>query len=54
MIYVTKTKEKSPLSSQIVNVWHLSTKVNDKVIKHSYYGYARCEAVNEFKKLIKN
>jgi hypothetical protein len=53
-ILITKTKGKSSITCDIVNVWNLSAKVNDKLINRSYYGYTRCRAVTEFKKLIKN
>lgn len=53
-ILITKTKGKSPLTSEIVNIYNLSAEVNNKQIKYSYYGYTRCKAVSEFKKLINN
>jgi len=51
-ILINKTKDKSPITSQILNVYNCSVNVNGKNIHWSYYGYTKRKALIEFKKLI--
>jgi hypothetical protein len=55
MIYlISKSKEKSPLTAQIVTKFTLSTFLNGQLFEYSYYGYTKQKAVSQFNKLIKD
>jgi hypothetical protein len=55
MIYlISKSKEKSPLTAQIVTKFTLSTFLNGELFEYSYYGYTKQKAVSQFNKLIKD
>lgn len=55
MIYlISKSKEKSPLTAELVIKFTLSTYLNGKLFEYSYYGYTKQKAVSQFNKLIKD
>jgi len=55
MIYlISKSKEKSPLTAEIVTKFTLSTYLNGEIFEYSYYGYTKQKAVSQFNKLIKD
>jgi hypothetical protein len=55
MIYlISKSKEKSPLTAEIVTKFTLSTFLNGQLFEYSYYGYTKQRAVSQFNKLIKD
>jgi hypothetical protein len=55
MIYlISKSKEKSPLTAEIVTKFTLSTYLNGQLFEYSYYGYTKQKAVSQFNKLIKD
>ena len=55
MIYlISNSKEKSPLTAQIVTKFTLSTFLNGQLFEYSYYGYTKQKAVSQFNKLIKD
>jgi hypothetical protein len=48
MIYlISKSKEKSPLTAQIVTKFTLSTFLNGELFEYSYYGYTKQKAVSQ-------
>lgn len=55
MIYlISKSKEKSPLTAELVTKFTLSTFFNGQLFEYSYYGYTKQKAVSQFNKLIKD
>lgn len=55
MIYlISKSKEKSPLTAELVTKFTLSTFLNGQLFEYSYYGYTKQKAVSQFNKLIKD
>jgi hypothetical protein len=51
---ICKSKDKSPLTAQIVTKFTLSTYLNGQLFEYSYYGYTKQKAVSQFNKLIKD
>ena len=51
---ISKSKEKSPITAEIVTKFTLSTYLNGQLFEYSYYGYTKQRAVSQFNKLIKD
>jgi hypothetical protein len=51
---IAKTKEKSPLTGELVTKFSLSTFLNGQLFQYSFYGYPKQKAVSQFNKLIKD
>jgi hypothetical protein len=50
---ISKSKDKSPITAQMVTKFTLSTLLNGQLFEYSYYGYTKQKAVSQFNKLIK-
>jgi hypothetical protein len=50
---ISKSKDKSPITAQMVTKFTLFTLLNGQLFEYSYYGYTKQKAVSQFNKLIK-